>query len=100
MPRIQLIDGPYDETPRDEDGQADLEKFFDDHLGASERDGMDKENLPTNLVPLIMRSPKIVPGPQRDTELNGPSFVVSPQVYVNKDSILPYAGSASNPSMI
>lgn len=97
---IQPIDGPYDETPRDEDGQADLERFFDDHLGASERDGMDKENLPTNLVPLIVRSPKIVPGPQRDTDSNDPSLVVSRPVVVNEDSVLPYTGSASNPSMI
>lgn len=47
-------DGPYGETPRDEEGQADLERFFDDHLGASERDGMDKENLPTNLAPVVL----------------------------------------------
>lgn len=48
------LDGPYDETPRDQEGQADLERFFDDHLGASDKDGMDKENLPTNLRPTIV----------------------------------------------
>lgn len=47
------LDGPYGESPREEEGQADLEKFFDDHLGASERDGMDKENLPSNIVPVL-----------------------------------------------
>jgi len=43
-------DAAYEETPNDQDGQADLERFFDDHLGASDREGMDKENLPSNLV--------------------------------------------------
>lgn len=53
-------DGPYGETPREEEGQADLERFFDDHLGASERDGMDKENLPSNLVLHVsMRPPPV-----------------------------------------
>lgn len=52
-----FVDGPYEETPREEEGQADVEKFFDDHLGASERDGMDKENLPSNLAELIIQVP-------------------------------------------
>lgn len=30
-----------------------MERFFDDHLGASDKDGMDKENLPTNIVESI-----------------------------------------------
>lgn len=51
-------DGPYGETPREEEGQADLERFFDDHLGASERDGMDKENLPSNLIEYVSLSPQ------------------------------------------
>lgn len=36
-----------------------MERFFDDHLGASERDGMDKENLPTNLVPIVLNNPLV-----------------------------------------
>jgi hypothetical protein len=55
-----LKDGPYDETPVEQEGQADLERFFDDHLGASDRDGMDKENLPTNLVSLLSEPPQSV----------------------------------------
>lgn len=54
---MKTTEGSYDETPKDEEGQADLERFFDDHLGASERDGMDKENLPTNLVPFVVGAP-------------------------------------------
>lgn len=56
---VTYIDGPYEETPREQEGQADLERFFDDHLGASEREGMDKENLPTNLVAQSVKPPQI-----------------------------------------
>jgi hypothetical protein len=52
-------DGPYDETPVEQEGQADLERFFDDHLGASDREGMDKENLPSNLVALLSAAPQV-----------------------------------------
>lgn len=52
-------DGPYEETPVEREGQADLERFFDDHLGASDRDGMDKENLPTNLIASVSESPRL-----------------------------------------
>lgn len=31
-----------------------MERFFDDHLGASEKEGMDKENLPSNLVETML----------------------------------------------
>lgn len=66
----QLIpkDGPYEETPVEKDGQADLERFFDDHLGASDRDGMDKENLPSNLVALLSEPPAPVTAPARTQE--------------------------------
>lgn len=37
-----------------------MERFFDDHLGASERDGMDKENLPSNLIPIVFMNPQEV----------------------------------------
>lgn len=63
MHRLSSSDGPYEETPREQEGQADLERFFDDHLGASEKDGMDKENLPSNLVPLIAIAPREVQRP-------------------------------------
>lgn len=59
-PSSTLKDGPYEETPVEQEGQADLERFFDDHLGASDRDGMDKENLPTNLVSLLSEPPQLV----------------------------------------
>lgn len=49
-------DGAYQETPRDQESQSDLERFFDDHLGASDKDGMDKENLPTNWSPVVVKA--------------------------------------------
>lgn len=55
MQFVNTSDGPYGETPREEEGQADLERFFDDHLGASEREGMDKENLPSNQIETRVR---------------------------------------------
>lgn len=51
-------DEKYEETPADSESQAELERFFDDHLGASDRDGMDKENLPSNLVPIVSNDPE------------------------------------------
>lgn len=60
-------DGPYGETPREEEGSADLERFFDDHLGASEKEGMDKENLPSNIVAQYLLNPKRLPeGPLKE----------------------------------
>lgn len=90
-----------------------MEKFFDDHLGASEREGMDQENLPTNLVPLIMRRPNMIPGPERDTHYNAatsaanlvaetsnePRSINNRQESIDKDPASPYTGLASNPTM-
>lgn len=53
LPPTTEPDAAYEETPNEQEGQADLERFFDDHLGASDREGMDKENLPSNLVHLL-----------------------------------------------
>lgn len=53
-------DGAYQETPRDQESQSDLERFFDDHLGASDKDGMDKENLPTNWSPVVVKATEAI----------------------------------------
>lgn len=60
-------DKSYEETPTEAKNQQDLEMFFDNHLGASDREGMDKENLPTNAVPFILENPTVM----SESELKG-----------------------------